>query len=425
MPSHPTQSPVTVRRVDPQDTAGIDTVLDLDMLVWADPQRVPRDVQLQHTPRRAAFLATRGDEPAGICASWDVELAVPASGGSASLRPVEGLTWVGVHPDHRRSGVLSAMMRHHLRWTREEQGRPIAVLKASEPSIYGRFGYGVASTSMMSTFDRGTDFAAPQGVRDLADATTTRTTTATPEDAERVHALLRAAAATTAGPIVRSLEDLTRILTDIPQERQDREPARLIWATREGRDVGVACAHRTPKWTGGRAEGRVGVFFLESLDAGARLALARRVTDMDLMSTTELWVTPDDPLALWHPSLRPLGGAMTDDLWLRVVDLPTAVAERGHAADLDLVVEVRDEIIGEQAGRWRWSARDGVGECVAADAAPDLSLDVRDLGSVWLGGQTLAARAAAGFVTEHHPGAVRELDAALATPTQPAGAMDF
>src|SRR5690606_4978273 len=156
-------------------------------------------------------------------------------------------------------------------------------------------------------------------------------------------------------------------------------------------------------------EGTVGVYFLVSVDAGARLALARRLTDLDLMATTEFWIPADDPLALWHPSLRPLSGAMTDDLWLRIVDLPAAVAERGHATDLDVVIEVRDPIIDENAGTWRWTARDGAGQCVRVDAAPQITLDVVDLGSVWLGGQTLAARAQAGYVTEHRPGAVAAL----------------
>lgn len=415
----------TVRRIDPTDTAQLDAVLDMDLLVWADSQQVPREELLRQTPARAGFLATREGEAAGIAGSWDLEVAVPATGGGASLRPTEGLTWVGVHPDHRRRGVLTALMRHHLRWTRDEQHRSTAVLKASEPGIYGRFGYGVASSTMMATFARGTDFAAPERVRALADATTLRTSTSGPEHAERLRDVLRRCAQVHPGHIVRGVPDTARILTDIPLGRGEREPGRLLWATRDGQDVGAAYFHRTPKWSAGRAEGTVGVYFLVSVDAGARLALARRLTDLDLMATTEFWIPADDPLALWHPSLRPLSGAMTDDLWLRIVDLPAAVAERGHATDLDVVIEVRDPIIDENAGTWRWTARDGAGQCVRVDAAPQITLDVVDLGSVWLGGQTLAARAQAGYVTEHRPGAVAALDAALRTPTQPVGAMDF
>lgn len=225
---------------------------------------------------------------------------------------------------------------------------------------------------------------------------------------------------------MRSREDCARLLHDSPESRGDREPARLLWATREGRDVGAAYFHRTPKWSDGRPEGEVGVFFLVSTDVGARLALAERLVDLDLMGSTGYWVTLDDPLVQWLPSPRALGGGgPTDNLWLRIVDLPTAVTERGHAADLDVVVEIGDAILPEQAGRWRWTAtRDGVGALERTDAGADVTLDIGDLGAVWLGGQTIAARAAAGYVIGD-PAAVAALDAALRTPVGPVTTIDF
>ncbi|KRE38358.1 hypothetical protein ASG73_05250 [Janibacter sp. Soil728] len=418
-------SDIHVTRIDPADDAAVQQILDLDELVWSASGRVPRADALRDTPRRAGFVATRDGEPAGIAGSWDVELSVPAAKGGASLRPAEGLTWVGVHPDHRRRGVLGAMMAHHLRWTRDEQGRSISVLKASEPGIYGRFGYGVASSELMSSFARGTKFAAPQSVRDVAEVTTLRTTTASPDQGERWHALARACATTLPGHLVRSAEDNQRLLTDTPESRGEREPARLLWATRDGRDVGCAYFHRTPKWDDGSAAGKVGVFFLLSVDAGARLALAERLVDLDLMGSTEYWVAPDDVLALWQPSLRSMSvSGVADNLWVRLVDLPTAVAERGHAVDVDVVVQVRDEILTEQAGRWRWTARDGIGRLSRTDDAAAVSLDIGDLGAVWLGGQSIAARAAAGYVTGE-TAAVAALDAALRTPLGPVGTIDF
>lgn len=418
-------SDIHVTRIDPADDAAVQQILDLDELVWSASGRVPRVAALRDTPRRAGFIAARDGEPAGIAGSWDIELSVPTAKGGASLRPAEGLTWVGVHPDHRRTGVLSGLMRHHLRWTREEQGRSFAVLKASEPGIYGRFGYGVASSELMSTFARGTTFAAPQSVREVAELTTLRTTTASPDQGARWHALARECATTLPGHLVRSAEDSQRLLTDTPESRGEREPARLLWATREGRDVGCAYFHRTPKWDDGSAAGKVGVFFLLSVDAGARLALAERLVDLDLMGSTEYWVAPDDVLALWQPSLRSLSvSGVADNLWVRLVDLPTAVAERGHAADVDVVVQVRDEILTAQAGTWRWTAGAGVGALVRSDFEPDVVFDISDLGAVWLGGQSLAARAAAGHVTGDRD-AIAQLDLALRTPIGPVGTIDF
>src|ERR671932_1107954 len=75
----------------------------------------------------------------GGAAAFAFELTVP--GGDV---PTAGVTVVGVYPTHRRRGVLRAMMRAQLD-DAHERGEPIAALFASEETIYGRFGYGVAS----------------------------------------------------------------------------------------------------------------------------------------------------------------------------------------------------------------------------------------------------------------------------------------
>lgn len=402
-----------------------DALLDLDDLVWAEAGQAPREVRLANAPVRAGFLARRAGEAAGIAGSWDIEVGIPVVDG-VELRLVEGLTWVGVHPDHRRRGVLSAMMRHHLEWTRDEQHRALAALKASEPGIYGRFGYATASRVIKASFGRGTSFSAPDAVVTSADAVCFRLETPTPADAERLHTLMRVCAASGAqGAVVRSLDDVRRILADVPELRPNREPKRLLWAVRDGRDVGFALLARTFDWPDGLPSGSLDVMWFGSADAGARLALMRRLTDFDLIGKTVNWVAPDDPLVLWAPTVRGLGG-LSDSLWLRVVDLPKAVSERGFAGACDLVVEVRDDLLSDNAGRWRWHVdASGRGTVERTDDPADLSLGITDLAAVWLGGETVAARARAGFVIERTPGATASLSRALATPTGPMAALDF
>ena len=67
--------------------------------------------------------------------------------------PAAGVSWVGVLPTHRRRGVLSALMDHQLGAMHDAGREPIAVLWASEPQIYGRYGYGLAIAALGS--DRG------------------------------------------------------------------------------------------------------------------------------------------------------------------------------------------------------------------------------------------------------------------------------
>ena len=75
--------------------------------------------------------------------AFPFELSVPG----AQL-PCAGVTVVGVLPTHRRQGILGRMMRTQLADIRE-RGEPIAALWASEETIYGRFGYGLAAQDVM------------------------------------------------------------------------------------------------------------------------------------------------------------------------------------------------------------------------------------------------------------------------------------
>src|SRR5699024_8808462 len=127
----------------------------------------------------------------------------------------------------------------------------------------------------------------------------------------------------------------------------------------------------------------------------------------------------------WQSTQRPHGSGICDDLWLRVTDLSRAVADRGHAADLDLNLRVSDEHLPENAGTWHWSATEGSGSLRPAEGPAELTLDIADLGALWLGDQSVGARVRAGHVLEHRPGAAAELDAALRTPTRPVASVDF
>ena len=81
-----------------------------------------------------------GDRVVGGGAAFSFELTVP--GGRAVK--AAGVTNVGVMPTHRRRGILRQMMARQLADVRS-RGEPIAILWASEGSIYQRFGYGLAT----------------------------------------------------------------------------------------------------------------------------------------------------------------------------------------------------------------------------------------------------------------------------------------
>ncbi|WP_435876093.1 sterol carrier protein domain-containing protein [Saccharopolyspora shandongensis] len=62
-------------------------------------------------------------------------------------------------------------------------------------------------------------------------------------------------------------------------------------------------------------------------------------------------------------------------------------------------------------GRYLLTVRDGKADCVPTDREPDLSLDVSDLGSVYLGGTAPSTLVRAGHIRPHRPGAAILADA--------------
>lgn len=104
--------------------------------------------------------------------------------------------------------------------------------------------------------------------------------------------------------------------------------------------------------------------------------------------------------------------------------MPAAFAARGYAAEGSLVLDV-DDPDGIAGGRYLLTAHsDGSGECAplvgdAPDGSAHLALDVRALGSLYLGGVSASTLAAAGRITEQSPGAAVAADALLRSPIAP------
>jgi GNAT superfamily N-acetyltransferase len=354
-----------------------------------------------------------------------MELSVPDGSGGGRVVPVAGLTWVGVHPDHRRRGLLTAMLRHHFEQTRREGGH-LSALHASEPGIYGRHGYGLGSLELQVELGRGTTFTAPY-LEEEAGRITTRLHTITDEGmAARRRQVDRDLLATNVGTILGDDEFYEMMCHLTPEERREGEPPRILFAVRDGRDVGYVVFKRTHKWPNARPAAEVDVRPVSG-EPAARLALLRRVVDLDLAGTIKVdGIAASDPMLSWVQGPRALGDVHPyDSLWVRLVDLPAALAARGYEAECDVVVEVADEPAPWNAGRWRVRVKDGTAEATRTDDRAEVALPVSALGAAYLGGTNLAELARAGVVTEHRPGAARELWRAFRTDLGPYAARGF
>jgi predicted acetyltransferase len=395
--------------------ADAEAVFDVDL--WAfgfDPLEADYDAArdfLEWDRVAGAFL---GDRLGGINAVLSLELPVPGGG---SVR-AGGLTWVGVHPELRRRGLLAAMMRHHLGAVRDA-GETVSILYAAEPAIYGRFGYAIATQDVKLSVGRG---AALRDVPGADQITVSFETADIAEHKDLVVDVWNRARADRPGWASRPDTALREsIFATRPPHVRRSEPQRILIARDAAGDVrGYGFFVRKLGWENTGPSGTTRVSEVVALDAAAARALWGRLLDLDLQSKVEIGRRPtDDALLHLLVDSRAAAPILQDGLWLRLVDLPAALAARRYSAEIDVVLEVTDALLPGNAGRWRVTGGPHRACCERTDDSPDLALDVRDLAAAYLGGTTLTALAASGLVAEHRPGALEPAARAFAWPVAP------
>jgi predicted acetyltransferase len=351
---------------------------------------------LPHERMHAAF---DGDAIVGGAGAFPFELSVP--GGSL---PCAGVTAVGVHPTHRRRGVLRSMMDAQLRDV-HERGEPIAALWASEETIYGRFGYGIASWAGELRVPHEWDaFTAP-----LEAAGTTRFVE--PDEARTLFPpIYDAVRRERPGMMSRNAEWWEDRHLRLPED-ESSAPRRFVVLELDGEPQAYAIYRTYFGFEGGSASSRLVVREAFGATPQAMAAIWRFLLDVDWMAAVEAsFVPPDHPLFLLLGAPRRMRYRMADALWVRLVDLPAALAGRTYGEGAPLVLEVRDAVCEWNDGRWR--LHDGT--CEKTDAEPDLALDVEALGSAYLGAVSFTQLREALRVQELQAGAVERADALFA-----------
>ena len=404
-------------------------LLDVDMAAFFfDPTLHPADVVTSHFDWERTFGATRegADGLVGVYTSYDMGLTTPGPLDTLARIPMEGLSWVSVHPDHRRRGVLREMMSHHFARL-HDQGAALSGLHSAEAPIYGRFGYGISSVALKLDLERGATFTAPS-LDEAAGRVMTRFTRADSDDAARVvHDLHLRCAETTLGTVTRPERMARPWFVDLPLTRQGREPWQVLLAHVDGEAAGYAVFSRKSSWKDFRAKGEVDVSELAATDSATLLALARRLVDFDLTASITIGGRgADDSLLWWAGGPRAVGVTGTDSLWLRLIDVGAALAARGYSGACDVVLDVVDPLCPWNERAWRLTVdRDGVATCLPTSDDAGVRLPVQALGAAYLGSRSLASQADQGVVTELTAGSLRPLSRAMSSDRQPAGAIEF
>ena len=348
-------------------------------------------------PAERIYAAWEGSRAVGGLGAFPFQLTIP--GGRV---PAAGVTIAAVLPTHRRRGVLRAMMRALLDAC-HERGEPVAYLWATEDTIYGRFGFGLAS------FTAEIDLPRERSAFHASFASWGHVQLVPPATAEQLVApIYERVAVNTPGMFARSSAWWQVRTLDDPEWRRGPN-GDLLCAVLEdgGRPTAYALYRMNSAFERGLQSGSVAVVEAVGDSPETTRAIWRYLLDIDWMARVKAGLLPlDHPLLLLLAEPRRLGFSLRDGVWVRLLDIKTALSARSYPPEGSVVIEVTDEFCPWNAGCWRVSSAgvERTGE------APGLHCDASGLGSVYLGGFTWTQLARALRAQELIPGAIARAD---------------
>jgi len=180
-----------------------------------------------------------------------------------------------------------------------------------------------------------------------------------------------------------------------------------------------------PNWDGGFPGHTLAVEDLVATSPEAFAGLWQYCFGIDLVEIIRAGNVPLDDALHWMLAepRRLRTSAVTDFLWVCLLDVEAALAARRYGSDATIVLEVAGTDV---AGRYRLSGGGGgPAGCRRTDDLPDLAMDAADLASAYLGGVRFSTLARAGLVAELVPGAVARADGLFATAPGPSSRTGF
>lgn len=357
------------------------------------------------------YVATDGDAVVGGGASFSFQLTVP---GGATVGAA-GVTAVGTMPTHRRRGALRLVMRRLLE-DAQRHGDAVAILWASQGSIYQRFGYGIGTL---------------RGEFEILQSRAAFRAEVPVEGSTRLIELAEAARlfppvydrvlATRPGFISRTPTWWdSEILSDPERWRRGAGPKTFLVYEVDGQVEGYLIYRIKNDWEAGVSRSVLIARELIATTPRAQRELWRFCFSHDLILSVRATDQPvDHPLLLMLLEPGLLRFVLAGQLWLRIVDVPGALRARTYAAADRVVLEMTDTFLPELAGRWLLDTTGDAPRIERTKAAADLALDVTDLASLYLGAFSTAELAEAGRTSELTAGIRARVDAMFRTEQKP------
>ena len=153
----------------------------------------------------------------------------------------------------------------------------------------------------------------------------------------------------------------------------------------------------------------------------AYASLWRYCFDVDLRTETVARDRPvDDPIHWILADPRKLSRALRDGVWLRLVDVETALSARSYATSGTLVIDVKDSTCPWNQGRYSLDVGPQGSAYPAHDCAePDIIMPASCLATCYLGAASASSLARAGRVEARSEGALALADLMFETSKQP------
>jgi predicted acetyltransferase len=370
-----------------------------------DPTEERMERFSRNLPLERMHAAWQDGRIVGGAGVFPFELTVPGA-----VVPTAGVTVVGTYPTHRRRGVLRAMMRAQLDDVHERE-EPLALLWASEETIYGRFGYGMASLCGEIGIPHEYDaFARP------LERTGSLRFVDSKEALELFPRVWDKMRKVTPGMLGRTRNWWELRILFEQQGGGEGGPKRFVVLERGGRPEGYAIYRHKPSWEQGSSKSELEVVEAIAFDGQPTAELWRFLLDIDWASTVTAHLLPvDHPLFLLLATPRRMQFRVGDALWARLVDVGEALSARGYTSDGAVVFDVVDEFCPWNEGRWRLAD----GSAKRSRSTAHLSCDVSALGAVYLGGFSFSELVRGGRVEELRRGAAARADAMFASSRAP------
>jgi len=367
----------------------------------------PSDQQWEHSlsswKEQPSFSAWDGDVCVGHGSHHIVATTVP---GGARLS-TSAVTRIGVLPTHRRLGIGTRLMSELLDDARQRD-LTLMSLRASEATIYARYGFGVAGDYCNATID-------PIRVRPVAGASTAGSFRIldSNEIVDVVAALYDRIAHRRPGVVTRPLPWVTRMFRSAVEHS---EPSFVVVHLDAGREPD-GYVHYHVKWSEAMNSGPTGwgdVHDLFGATDAIELALWQYLLDIDLVTRWTAIGRPTDDLVMLAARDRRgyQQAAVQDEQWLRLVDVDTALRRRTYRGAAGSVsIQVTDPVIPGNNGAWRVSAEGAE----RTDDPPDLSVGIETISAAYLGGPSWTALTGTGAVDVRNPEAVTLADTLFAS----------